>query len=106
MQRFHHYLFGRSFTIISDYKPLQVIRHKLLHSAPPRIQRMMTKIQGYDFKIMYVPGHKLIISDTLSRMPNPNSGVHVSIHEYVDEITMGTYGRILLDGGPCYEHET
>ena len=58
IQRFHHYLYGRSFTIISDHKPLQVILHKPLHSAPPRIQWMMTKIQDYDFKITYVPGPK------------------------------------------------
>ena len=97
IQRFHHYLYGRSFTIISDHKPLQVILHKPLHSAPPRIQRMMTKIQGYDFKITYLSGPKLIISDTLSRMPNPNSGVHVSIDEHVDEITIDECEDISID---------
>ena len=97
IQRLHHYLYGRSFTIISDHKPLQVILHKPLHSAPPRIQRMMTKIQGYDFKITYVPGPKLIISDTLSKMPYPNSGVHVSIDEHVDEITIDECEDISID---------
>ena len=58
---------------------------------------MMTKIQGYDFKITYVPGPKLIISDTLSRMPNPNSGVHVSIDEHVDEITIDECEDISID---------
>ena len=58
---------------------------------------MMTKIQGYDFKITYVPGPKLIISDTLSRMPNPNSGVHVSIDEQVDEITIDECEDISID---------
>ena len=105
IQRFHHYLYGRSFTIISDHKPLQVILHKPLHSAPPRIQRMMTKIQGYDFKITYVPGPKLIISDTL---PNPNSGVHVSIDEHVDEITIDECEDIsiyLLNFSPAKQAE-
>ena len=97
IQRFHHYLYGRSFTIISDHKPLQVFLHKPLHSAPPQIQRMMTKIQGYDFKITDVPGPKLIISDTLSRMPNPNSCVHVSIDEHVDEITIDECEDISID---------
>ena len=97
IQIFHHYLYGISFTIISDHKTLQVSLHKPLHSAPPRIQRMMTKIKGYDFKITYVPGPKLIISDTLSRMPNPNSGVHVSIDEHVDEITIDECEDISID---------
>ena len=97
IQIFHHYLYGISFTIISDHKTLQVSLHKPLHSAPPRIQRMMTKIQGYDFKITYVPGPKLIISDTLSRMPNPNSGVHISIDEHVDEITIDECEDISID---------
>ena len=56
IQRFHHYLYGRSFTIIRDHKPLEVISHKPLHRAPSRIQRMMTKIQGYNYTIKYLHG--------------------------------------------------
>ena len=44
-----------------------------------------------------VPGPKLIISDTLSRMPNTNSGVHVSIDEHVDEITIDECEDISID---------
>ena len=97
IQWFHHYLYGRSFTIISDHKPLQAILHKPLYSAPPRIMRVMTKMQGYAFKITHVSGPKLIISDTLSRMPNPSSGVHVSIDERVDEITIDECEDISID---------
>ena len=79
IQRFHHYLYGRPFTVISDHKPPEVILHKPLHYAPPRIQRMMTKIQGYDFKVTYIPGPKGIMADTLSRLPNPNKSEDVLI---------------------------
>ena len=68
MPRFHHFLYGRTFTVISDHKPFEVILHKPLHCAPPRIQRMMTKIQGYDFTVTYIPGPKVIMADTLSRI--------------------------------------
>ena len=44
-----------------------------------------------------MPGPKLIISDTLSRMPNPNSGVHVCIDEHVDEITIDECEDISID---------
>ena len=97
IQRFHHYLYGRSFTIISDHKPLEVILHKPLHRAPPRIQRMMTKIQGYNYTIKYLPGPQLVISDTLSRLPNPHTRVNVSIDDHVDEITINECTDISID---------
>ena len=55
IQKFYHYLYGRSFTIISDHKPLEVILHKPLHRAPTGIQRMMSEIQGYNYTIKYLP---------------------------------------------------
>ena len=97
IQRFHHYLYGRSFTIISDHKPLEVILHKPLHRAPPRIQRMMTKIQGYNYTIKYLPGPQLVISDTLSRLPNPPTRVNVSIDDHVNEITINECTDISID---------
>ena len=97
IQRFHHYLYGRSFTIISDHKPLEVILHKPLHRAPPRIQRMMTKIQGYNYTIKYLPGPQLVISDTLSRLPNPHTRVNVSIDDHVNEITINECTDISID---------
>ena len=72
VQRFHHYLFGRQFRVLTDHKPLEVILHKPLHSAPPRLQRMMLKIQGYDYDIQYRPGVKMTLADSLSRLPNLN----------------------------------
>ena len=39
VQRFHHYLFGHLFRVLTDQKPLEVILHKPLHSAPPQLQR-------------------------------------------------------------------
>ena len=97
IQRFHHYLYGRSFTIISDHKPLEVILHKPLHRAPPRIQRMMTKIQGYNYTIKYLPGPQHVISDTLSRLPNPHTRVNVSIDDHVNEITINECTDISID---------
>ncbi|XP_071477891.1 uncharacterized protein [Diadema antillarum] len=46
--RFHTYLFGRTFTVETDHKPLEMIWKKPLASAPPRLQRLLIKIQGYD----------------------------------------------------------
>ena len=48
IQRFHHYLFGKAFTVTSDHKPLEMIFQKPVHAAPPKLQRMMVKVHGYD----------------------------------------------------------
>ena len=40
-ERFHTYVFGRSFTIESDHKQLEQISLKNLPEAPARLQRML-----------------------------------------------------------------
>ena len=44
IQRYHHYLYGRLFTLISDHKPLEVILHKPLHCAP--LEHCLIKVIG------------------------------------------------------------
>ena len=53
VQRFHTYLYGRKFKVITDHKPLVMILQKPLTRAPPRLQRMMLKLQGYQLDIEY-----------------------------------------------------
>ena len=43
---------------------------KSIYAAPPRLQRMLTQIQGYNFDILYRPGKDMVLADTLSRLPN------------------------------------
>ena len=44
-KRFHHFVFGKEFTIESDHKPLEMIILKHIATAPPRLQRMLLKLQ-------------------------------------------------------------
>ena len=97
IQRFHNYLYGRPFTVISDHKPIEVIMHKSLQCAPTRIQRMMTKIQGYDFKVTYIPGPKVIMADTLSRLPNSNTSEDVLSNDHVHGISISECTIIDID---------
>ena len=41
LERFHHYVFGRSVLVETDHKPLESIEQKNLHVAPPRLARML-----------------------------------------------------------------
>ena len=56
LARFHHYAYGRHVTIETDHKPLESITRKHLTNAPPRLVRMLFRIQKYDFTVKYVPG--------------------------------------------------
>ena len=61
------YVFGRHFTIESDHKSLEQISMKNLADAPVRLQRMLLRLQDYDFTIKYRPGGEMVVADTLSR---------------------------------------
>ena len=73
-ERFHTYVFGRSFTIESDHKPLEQINLKRLADTPKRLQGMLLRLQHYDVKITYRPGKEMVVADTLSRYaPTPGA---------------------------------
>ena len=64
-ERFHTYIYGQSFTIESDHKPLESISRKNLADMPAWLQCMMLCLQGYNFTIYYCPGKEVVIPDTL-----------------------------------------
>ena len=83
-ERFHTYLFGREFVVESDHKPLESIHLKNLTAAPPRLQRMLLRLQPYDLTIRYRPGKEVLLADALSRLSprerGPVKGMDVQIH--------------------------
>lgn len=82
VKRFHQYLFGREFTIISDHKPLQ---HLFSESrvtptlASARIQRWSLTLAAYNYKIQFKPGSQHSNADMLSRLPLPDSPAQIPI---------------------------
>jgi len=66
-QRFDQYLYGRTFRVETDHKPLVAIFSKGLNECPARIQRFRLKLQKYDFTLSYTPGKHMYIADELSR---------------------------------------
>ena len=46
-ERFHQFVYGRKVTVQSDHKPLEAIMTKPLSQAPPRIQRLLIRLQKY-----------------------------------------------------------
>ena len=71
LERFHTYVYGTPVEVQTDHKPLIAIHKKPLASAPKRLQRMLLRLQRYDFTPVYTPGCKVILADTLSRAYAP-----------------------------------
>lgn len=66
VERFHYYLYGRTFELITDHKPLETIFGP--RSKPcARIERWVVRLQAYKGKVVYRPG-KTNIADPLSRL--------------------------------------
>ncbi|KAI7810790.1 hypothetical protein IRJ41_006595 [Triplophysa rosa] len=51
----------------TDHKPLIAIIKKNLNEMSPRIQRLMMKLQRYDFYLIYTPGKYIVLADALPR---------------------------------------
>ena len=67
-ERFHTYVFGKKFIVETDHKLLEQIQKKSLANTPPRLQRMMLRLQQYDVEIIYKPGKEMALPDMLSRL--------------------------------------
>ncbi|XP_043236528.1 uncharacterized protein K02A2.6-like [Amphibalanus amphitrite] len=68
-EKFRTYLFERTFEVISDHKPLEMILQKSIARAPARLQRMLLRIENYTFTLKYRKGDTMYVSDALSRLP-------------------------------------
>ena len=77
-ERFHTYIYGQPFMVESDHKPLEMIQLKSLSAAPPRLQRMLLRLQNYNVHIKYKPGSQMLLADGLSRLPSPNN-THIDL---------------------------
>ena len=116
-ERFHTYIFGTHFTVESDHKPLEQIQKKSLANTPPRLQRMMLRLQQYDVNIVYRPGKEMVLADSLSRL-NPAKDKEIDLeqsiyavqfsHDRLQELKQKTDGdqelstlkTIITDGWP------
>ena len=97
LEKFHTYVFGKPLIVFSDHKPLENINKKPLSMAPPRLQRMLLRIQPYDVEIDYRPGKNMIYADYLSRVgptPGPNIKLEQAIH--MIQISVGQLEKLRL----------
>ncbi|CAL1672060.1 unnamed protein product [Lasius platythorax] len=68
IERFHVYLYGLDFTIVTDCHALVFAVNKA--NINPRIARWILKLQNYRFKISHRDGRRMMHVDALSRVIN------------------------------------
>ena len=82
-ERFRTCVYGRSFTIKSDHKPLESITQKNMADMPAQLQCMLLCLQGYDYIPHYCPGKEMTLPDALSSFsphPGPDIPLDIAIH--------------------------
>ena len=87
-ERFHHYIYGKEVRVMSDHKPLEAIMKKPLSSAPPRLQRMLLRLQKYNIVLSYKAGKEMILADTLSRAHIEETDSEIPEDELVAQVHM------------------
>ena len=95
-EKFSAYILGRHFEIESDHKPLiPLLNSKALDNLPPRILLFRLRLARYQYTARHVPGKFLVIADTLSRAPVPQSSedkcaseLQHEVKAFVDSVTL------------------
>ena len=92
--RLHMYLLrAQHFQLATDHKPLLPLFNNPTAKLPPRIERIVMKMQNLDFTAIHIPG-KSNMTDYLSRHPLPD--VQQTNHElYVKAVTEADHAVIM-----------
>ena len=74
-EKFYFYLSGREFEVETDHKPLvSVLGTKEVSKLPIRLQRFRLRMMAFSYTVTYTAGSKLVLADTLSRIPVGTKG--------------------------------
>ncbi|XP_015275073.1 PREDICTED: uncharacterized protein K02A2.6-like, partial [Gekko japonicus] len=76
VKKFHHYLYGRPFTVLTDHKPLLGLLapdRQTPQMTSPRVIRWSVFLAGYNYMLLHRPGKAMGHADALSRLPLPET---------------------------------
>ena len=78
--RFHSFLYGRHFTLVTDHKPLLGLFNEsrpIPAQASARIQRWALTLASYDYSLRFKPTTAHANADALSRLPLTSTSISV-----------------------------
>ena len=77
--KFHKFLYGRKFTLVTDHKPLLTLlgpKSQIPPLAAARLQRWALILTAYNYDIQFRPSDKHGNADGLSRLPVPYKDIN------------------------------
>ena len=96
MEKFHHFLNGKEFTLETNQKPLVSIYKKHMIDISPRVQRLRVRSFPYlPFKVVYKKGTDIPVADALSRVTpmHPEDNIKlpiIAVNMITTQILMST----------------
>lgn len=83
--KFHQYLYGKPFILVTDHKPLERIfgeNRETPKIASNRLLRWAMTLNSYNFNVIYKPGKENGPADSFSRLPLKNPSTSHGISSY------------------------
>ena len=72
VRRFHQYVYGRAFTLVTDHRPLCKIlgeKEEIPPLAAARMQWWALLLSAYQYTLQHIPGKQNHCVDCMSRLP-------------------------------------
>lgn len=93
VKKFHKYLYGKKFVLITDHKPLEAIlgsKAKIPIVAASRLQRWSIILSAYDYTLVFKKSSDLAPADAMSRFPLAHENIQdeiFNISEFCEPLT-------------------
>ena len=84
----HVYIWSPNHSLQWPQTIRNVAKKKPIDTAPHCLQRMLLKLQKYDYNIIHKPGKEMILVDRLSRFPSWSENWTIVLHHNIQHVTI------------------